>query len=386
MSIQKIVEKLQSKPSYLHEGPKRMSTIWNLPIEDVKAAFKTIRKQNKQSGIQELEDHLISRGLSLKDVKKIKLWQNFNGEHRFSIDTKDNWYEKSNADLIEEFKKEIQKYFWPDIAEVIEQIDSELCAVISMQDLHLDKITLVSETGNYTDVDSNIKKALGGFKQILKSTMSYKPSKVIFIVGSDAFNANDSRNTTVKGTPQDVHYGWHEQFMKIYNFYRHCIDLILLEGAQCHVVVVEGNHDADKCFYLGQLLGVTYENNSTVTIDNSRSQRKYFEWGETLLGFAHGDKEKKYINTLPMTMFIENKDKMHKIKYSEILLGDIHHGEKYQTLTTKDFKGCTIRFLRAVSEVGRWELSEGYVGIPKSMDSFVYSKFEGLKANLQIHL
>jgi hypothetical protein len=390
MEVSTIVEIIRKKPYFLKDGPKRTAKVLNVEELLVREAFSVLKQERKQgtkTGVVKLENHLSTLGLSLSDVKQIKFWENFNGEQRYSIDTKKEWYKQSDEDLIAKFKQEIQKFYHGELLTIESQDNnSETCAVLSLQDLHLDKITLISETGTYSDVDSNIKKALGGFKQLLKSTMSYKPAKIIFIVGSDAFNANDSRNTTVKGTPQDVHYGWHEQFIKIYNFYRHCVDLILMEGAECHIAVVEGNHDADKCFYLGQLLEVTYETNRSVTIDNSRTKRKYFEWGATLLGFAHGDTEKKYINTLPMTMFIENKDRMHRIRYSEMLLGDIHHGEKYQTLTTKDFKGCTIRFLRAVSEVGRWEMAEGYVGIPKSMDSFVYSKFDGLKANLQIHL
>jgi len=389
MTIEQIVEKLIECPSYVKDGPKRMTEKLKISMEDAKEALKVYRSRNKKSGIVELENHLDSLGLQIEDVKQIKFWQNFSGEKRYSVDTKKEWYDKSTEDLVDLFKKELGTFYKDiEVKEFRKSFDdsSDACAVISLQDLHLDKINLISETGSYGDVDTNIKKALGGFRQMLKSAMSYNPAKVIFIVGSDAFNANDSRNTTVKGTPQDVHYGWHEQFIKIYNFYRHCVDLILTEGVSCHVVVVEGNHDADKCFYLGQLLQATFEEHFYFTIDCTRIPRKYFRWGSTLIGFAHGDKEKKYINSLAQTVFLENKNIMADINYVEVLLGDVHHQESFQTLRTKDFKGCTIRFLRAVSELGRWEFSEGYVGIPKSMDAFVYSKTEGLKANLQIHL
>jgi len=384
MSIDQIVEKILEKPYYLKDGFKRMAERLNLPLEDVKAAFEKARTLKKKGGIQELEDHLTSRGLELKDVKKIKLWQNFSGEHRFSIDTKENWYEKSTNELVDLFKEEIKKELTPSFD--IPKKEGTLCAVLSMSDLHLDKVSIVSETGQYSDVDSNIEKALGGFYQLVGTIQPYSVSEVVLIVGSDVFNANDARNTTVKGTPQDVHYGWHEQFIKIYKFYVACVELLLQSGYTVHIKVVEGNHDADKCFYLGQLLETKYEQSNHVFIDCSRKPRKYYVWGGTLLGFAHGDKEKKYVSTLPVTMFLENKDIMPEINYAEFLLGDIHHQETFQTKKTQDFKGCTVRFLRAVSELGRWEFSEGYVGIPKSMDAFVYSKTNGLKANLQIHL
>jgi rubrerythrin len=88
MTIEQIVEKLTECPSYVKDGPKRMSEKLKISIEDAKEALKTYRSRKKKIGIVELENHLDSLGLQIEDVKQIKFWQNFNGEKRYSVDTK----------------------------------------------------------------------------------------------------------------------------------------------------------------------------------------------------------------------------------------------------------------------------------------------------------
>jgi hypothetical protein len=150
--------------------------------------------------------------------------------------------------------------------------------------------------------------------------------------------------------------------------------------------MVMSNHDADKLFYLGQMLKATYENNGAVCVDDTTKSRKYITYGSNLLGFSHGDKEKNYIRELPSVIMIENKFQMPDIDYIHHFCGDIHHKETYQHRTSLDLKGCTVSFLRALSDTGKWEHECGYLGVPKTAESYIFTKEKGLAANLLVHI
>jgi len=380
--FEKVKEILTKSPGHFKSSDMNLTYVckkYGISIEDFKEVRKILRKGKVMSN---LERALDNSNLELEHVKKLKIYGNVDNP-MISIHTKDEWY-KREGDLISKFEDAIKTNLVIKSRSKIKS-ESEYCAVISMQDLHLDKIALTEETNNYADINTNVCLALQGFNEILTDVVNYKPKEIIIIAGSDAFNSNDRSRKTVNGTPQDEDYDWYNNFITIYNFYRYCIESAQ-EHANVHIVMVHGNHDHDKVFYLGQLLKVTFEKNKRVSIDDSRVARKYYSWGKTLIGFAHGDVEKKQISSLPSIMMIENKAKFHEYEYMEMLLGDIHHQETFQTMTTKDFRGATIRFLRAVSPIGRWEHKEGYVGIPKTIDGFIYSKEKGLKSNIQVHL
>lgn len=380
-NTEKIKEILEKHPGYFKSGDINLIKLCEkhgFTLEEFKEVRKELRKTRVLTTLEKVLDN---NNLELEDVKRFKIYGNVDNP-MVSVHSVDDWHKKQE-NIILSFEK-ILKLNPAKHLNSHKRVN-DYCAVISMQDLHLDKIALVEETGDYADINTNLATAMYGFNEILTDIVNYKPEKIVLIVGSDAFNSNDRTRKTINGTPQDEDYDWYNNFICIYKFYRMCIEAAQ-EHSNVHVVTIHGNHDYDKVFYLGQLLKTTFEGNKRVTVDDSRVARKYFSWGKILLGFAHGDTEKKIIRDLPSIMMIENKLDFHKYEYMEMLLGDIHHQETYQTMTTKDFRGATIRFLRAVSPIGRWEHKEGYVGIPKTIDGFIYSKSKGLKSNFQVHL
>ena len=133
-------------------------------------------------------------------------------------------------------------------------------------------------------------------------------------------------------------------------------------------------------------LSLIYENNERVEVENSRKQRKYFKYGNALLGFAHGDKEKMKVDQLPLMMAEESKEDWANTKYREWYLGDIHHKQEFKFLRGKDFIGCMVRFLRSVGTSDTWHTDSGYIGIPKTAEAFVWSFNSGLKANYLLNI
>lgn len=372
---------LQDRPSYYKDGNiNKIQRYTNCSREEIKSTLKQIKQENQLSEFQEF---LEKNELSLENIKKVKFWQNFQGDLRFSVDTKEEWY-NDNSRFLEELKETLETYCPPIFTpQNINTNDS--IAIINLYDAHIDKLVLIDETNPKGSVDDNCSKFENAFDKLLSQTLVYKPNKIIFPVGNDFFNANDARNTTVKGTPQDSSPFWKQSFIKGYEVIRRCIDKAS-QHAEVEIIMVISNHDADKLFYLGQLLKSTYEKNPFVSVEDTTKARKFIKYSNTLLGFGHGHNEKNYVATLPATIMIENKKVLPEIDYIHYFAGDIHHLEKFQTKTSHDLKGCTITFLRPLSDVSKWEYEQGYVGGPKTAESYIFEKNKGLSANLLVHI
>ncbi len=82
----------------------------------------------------------------------------------------------------------------------------------------------------------------------------------------------------------------------------------LLEVFECpiDIVMVHGNHDVTRTYYLGKLLSAYYSDNVNVSVDDSKNPRKYYQRGSSLIGYTHGDEEN--VNNLPLIMTRECRD------------------------------------------------------------------------------
>jgi hypothetical protein len=381
MTIEELVKKVIDKPTYL-KNPKKLSRVYNSSYEDCLRAIKLVKNLKNENNNLSFDEILKKHNLKLENVKTVKFWQNFNGDPRYSINTKENWYENLQ-DIVKYIKKNLKDYIQPVHTPIIENGDS--IAIINLYDAHIDKLVLIDETNPEGSVEKNCKNFEEAFNKLLSQSLVYNPEKIIFPIGNDFFNANDNRNTTLKGTPQDSNPYWKKSFIQGFLMLKNCIDKARLY-CEVEVPLVISNHDADKLFYLGQILNVIYEKDSLVTIDTSTKSRKYLKYGLNLIGFSHGNNEKNYINSLPSTIMIENKSIMSEIDYIHHFCGDIHHKETYIHNSTKDLKGCTISFLRCLSDLSKWEYDKGFVGIPKTAESYIFTKNKGLSANLLVYI
>ena len=77
--------------------------------------------------------------------------------------------------------------------------------------------------------------------------------------------------------------------------------------APVDVLIVSGNNDEERSFYLGEVLSALYSNTDRIFVDNSAKKRKYYSYGNVLLGLTHGYHEK--LKELKDLMAYEVRDK-----------------------------------------------------------------------------
>lgn len=317
------------------------------------------------------------------NINKVKRWEVKDGEVKESVH-----YVSSKKDELREFNKlkdgllkDIKKYVKP-VKKQVEYKRNNACAIINIFDAHLNKLCYHKKGQS---LESNIKVFEDTFDELISVSLLYRPELIIFPVGGDFFHSDNLTISTTAGTQLNCIASPEEEFRQGVKVLRRCIDKAS-NITKVIVPVIEGNHDRNSSYFLGQILGAVYENNGVVTVDNSRNSRKYYTYGKNLFGFCHGDREVKKIDLLPLLMAEEKKDLWAKTKYRDWFIGDRHHKFEYKFMRNKDFVGCSVRFLRSISGLDKWHTDMCYVGIPKTAELFIYDKNKGLKGNYPINI
>tara|TARA_R100000655_G_scaffold109599_2_gene164581 strand:+ start:118 stop:1266 length:1149 start_codon:yes stop_codon:yes gene_type:complete len=254
---------------------------------------------------------------------------------------------------------------------------------INIFDLHFGKLCWGEETGENYDTKIAEKRFLKAIETLLKRAEGFDIEKIVFPIGNDFFNSDNLRNTTTAGTFQDEDLRWQKTYRKGRELIVKAIDR-LCQVADVDVVVVQGNHDFERSFYLGDALECWYDKDENVNVDNNANPRKYVHYGQCLVGFTHGNNEK--VANLPMIVAQEKSDIWSKTKYREVHLGHLHHKREIKWISTQEYNGVVVRYMRSLSGTDAWHNQKGYKGSVQSAEAFIWEKNEGLIAQLSFNL
>lgn len=402
ITIDEIIDFLEEKPGYSKESPKRLqarvckyygdTTTWN----DCKNALSIFRKRLKNKNTSEnkvnenfdknssnkgYEEHLKSIGLTKEDVKSVKYWQTVSGEQRYSVVAKqtniidEDELKKIKEDFINDLKSYALDY--PTIER--ESISDPNLLVIDIADLHIGKLSSDSETGEGYNVEIAIRRALEGVESILQKTSGFHFDKILLPIGNDILHTDTPGRTTTSGTPQDTDGMWHDNFVIARKLYVHIIEH-LVKTADVHVVHCPSNHDYQSGFMLAQAVFCWFNKHDNVTFDVSNNHRKYFKYGNNLIGLSHGDGAKPV--DMPLLMANEAKMDWATTDYRYIYLHHVHHKQVTKFESAKDYMGVTLEYLRSPSSPDSWHHRNGYVKSQKAIEAFVHSSTGGQIARI----
>lgn len=228
---------------------------------------------------------------------------------------------------------------------------------VSVFDLHLGKLCWSPEVGNNYDAKIAETAFETAVVSLLRKTQGFNVEKVLFPIGNDFFNVDNARQTTTAGTPQDEDGRWQRSFVAGRKMMVRAINM-LREVAPVRLVMVAGNHDTERLFYLGDALEGWFHNAAGVEVDNSPMQRKYYEYHNVLLGFTHGDKEK--MKDLPLIMASEQPQSWARTKYREFHLGHWHIKNEIHFQPVAEYEGIRVRIIPSLCPPDAWHKSKGY--------------------------
>lgn len=266
------------------------------------------------------------------------------------------------------YKKLLNKYKTP-VVKKRKVNNSGLLLEIPIQDVHFGKLSLqedVTEPYNYNLAKERFSYVID---DIIQNVQGYDIEKIIFPIGSDFFHIDTANFTTTAGTKQNSDLSP----QLIFKYGLECLIeniLKLSQVAPIEVFCVNGNHDFLSSYHAICSIECYFHNDENITVNTNTSPRKYIEWYSVLLGFAHGDKEKKRLEGL---MQIEASEAWGRTKYREFHCGHLH------SLQTKEVNGVIIRHLSSFTGTDLWHRDKGYVGAVKQCESFLWDKDKGLR-------
>ena len=154
------------------------------------------------------------------------------------------------------------------------------------------------------------------------------------------------------------------------------IDVIgsLLKIAPVHFVFNPSNHDYTHGFFLADMICNYFDNHKGFTRDADLQHRKYYVYGDNLIGTTHGDGAKN--QDLPLLMATEAPREWAITKHRYIYTHHVHHK------MSKDFQGVTLESLRSPSGTDGWHHRNGYQHAPKAGEGFIHHPTHGQVARL----
>ena len=197
---------------------------------------------------------------------------------------------------------------------------------------------------------------------------------VLLNVG-DFFHADNSFNTTTKGTPVDVDTRIGKTFKLAGRLFQILIDKMLLTHKEIVVINVRGNHDSDMACHLSSSLELLYSEEPRVNILPNYSKFIHYQWHNNLFVFHHGDRMKH--EQILQTVIKNLDDQWSQSKNRYCHLGHIHHH------TAREIGSMHFEHWGSLTSTDQWHSDSGY-GAERSMTAVVYHKENGEDSRVKI--
>lgn len=244
-------------------------------------------------------------------------------------------------------------------------------AVLGLTDLHIGKRGI---DGFNSEIAS--KRAINTITEasVRADKMWGVPKFWVLTIGSDMLHVDNYQGTTQKGTPMDTDVDAVDMMSIAYRTVETLV-LHLQKKAPVKVVAMTGNHDRMLSALLGMMVGARFNEDPNVeVIDGSRGSA-YIRYGNSLLGFNHGDSIKPH--NLPSIMSAERpKDWGDCNGNWEWFSGHLHS----LILRVSEHNGCRVWTMPALSGTDRWHKLNGYAFNRKQLAMFRVEPNAGVTA------
>jgi len=233
---------------------------------------------------------------------------------------------------------------------------------ISLSDYHLAKRTVDGDNS----IEARAKRYLDVAQSLINKVVSnYHIDTIILPISNDFFHTDNYQHQTTNGTPQDTIMDYSEEYELGFSILVDTINMLRQYANQVVVVLVQGNHDRTKSFYLAHALDVFFKDTPDVDFIREHSVVKGITLGNTFIGWHHGNCK---IEDLPLLFAThpQYSQSFGNAKYREVHTGDKHH------YMAKEIKGVRIQQMPSLSGTDRWHLDNNYVHSVRAALALVY--------------
>ncbi len=250
-------------------------------------------------------------------------------------------------------------------------LSDRLINVVPIGDPHFGMYAWSKETGQPFDCDI----AEADLKRVLTDLFLQAPDAETCLIADlgDTFHAEDDNARTPRGgNPLDADTRSGRVTKIVYKVFRWAIELGLRTHKKVIFMALRGNHDPYKSLGLSLYLQGVFENEPRVEILDNNNPYIFYEFGNNLFGFHHGDGAKpeqlpgimaSYARGVPWGRCIHRR----------WFTGHVH------SFNGKDFAGCTWESFRTLAPGDFWAHWKGYRS-EQSIDCLTFDIEKGLKS------
>jgi hypothetical protein len=360
------------------------------PNDTLKAPLlcESVRKTNNEKGTIEstiIVDFEPKDDIELAALHKINLdkyiivnyWSKLlpNGKFTSSIFSKKKEAKDYTAEDFAKFLVDYKSNYIPQPQPELERaklIDVE----ISLSDFHLAKRHIDGDNSpsvrckRYFEAATNL---------IYDVKALYDIDRIVFPISNDFFHTDNFQHQTTAGTPQETIVDYAHEYELGFALLVDTIGMLKNVCKELHVVLVQGNHDRTKSYYLAHALDVYFNVEPNIYFDREHSVVKATMLGETFIGYHHGNCK---IEDLPL-LFATHPDYSQMFgyaKYREVHTGDKHH------YMAKEVKGVRIQQMPSLSGTDRWHQDNNFVHSVRAALALVYDKELGKISEFEFRL
>lgn len=349
-----------------------MQAVRKIDREEVRSLFEalgTVRGVARQMGIEpkSVRFHLKKLGIQRPMVAPICDTPDLQVVKRTSTlldpdgNIKQQWViaETDKEQMLQAFQKSLEALLAPirglaTRTAAPRKCDPSKMALYIDGDPHFGQHAWHQETGSDWDL-SIAERVTVGATRLLMDRAPCTEDAVIVSVG-DTSHADSARAMTPQsGNLLDVDSRFNRVFWTILRSYKTMVEVALTKHKRVKVLIVPGNHDPTVSHMIAIALHQYYSNERRVDVDVSPTARRYFRFGNNLVGVTHGDKQKRA--RLPGMMATERREDWGATEFKFWFLGHIHH------LVREDLDRVHMEHMRTMASEDAWHAEAGYLSL-----------------------
>lgn len=334
----------------------------------IKGTFNSvINVQKEPNGHKELA---IVHNINLKVFSIVNYWSKSQKDGTFtsSVFCKRKQAKDYSAEDFKSFLKKYKSNYTPVIKPSYSLKKEVVDVEVSVSDYHLAK--------KYCDeLNLNVKKRAEKFfeivkKLVLKTTHIYNVDEIVFPISNDFFHTDTYFNTSTMGTPQDVIAEYDEEYEVGFDVLVKSIKFLLSSSKKVKVILVPGNHDRTKSFYLAHGLQIYFRDEKRISFLRTKENEKGIMLGTTFIGYHHGNCKIEQLPLLFATHPLYSSD------FGDANFREIHTGDKHHYMA-KEVKGVRIQQMPSMSGNDRWHKDHLFVNNIRAALLLIYNKETG---------
>ena len=213
-----------------------------------------------------------------------------------------------------------------------------------------------------------------GLTQKVRSV--YDINKVVFPISNDFFHTDNYQKSTTNGTPQDIMMDYASEYELGFNVLVDTIKMLKANSQHVEVILVQGNHDRTKSYYLAHALDIYFKEDENISFIREEGLIKATVVGNTFIGFHHGNCK---LDALPL-LFATHPT--YSKWFGDATYREVHTGDKHHYMA-KEIKGVRIQQMPSLSGSDRWHKDNNFVHSVRAALALVYDSKVGKVAEFE---